>query len=434
MRIKDKAYVALGIAMIELAVTPVLLAVSGYGTSGHAVLSNTLSLLFYVFLVGSVSSLAISFAKDRMHGLIGIFRNRSMLALLIVAGLLNDAVSQALLGIGSIGTNPGIGAIVFRTWIIMVAILMPLVLRNKVTKIQLLATMFGLAGAYVIVSNGTLLTINMQELPYVAILLLSALAVTFSTLIMKKYNADTMGTIALFNVSSAMFLGIFMLFFNHASAFAFTPTTVFTIFFLGIVAYAVGTTLYFYSLRVLGPMIIGNIILVVPFLTIFISWFAIGTAIKPYYFIAAVLLSVGIVIQQRFSKAPEHIKSKAGAPGMTIFDISGVFADTKSLAISSSMMGDKRALCVKLSGAVDYDRLNQVSGKYGCLAFTTDRLHEEVTGDELDFIRDITGLSSGETALVGVGKADMVERAFEELHGSMQYGTSEESNVYTKSE
>ncbi|MHB1830502.1 MAG: DMT family transporter [Candidatus Micrarchaeaceae archaeon] len=433
MKIKNKAYIAIGIAMVELAVTPVLLAVSGYGASGHAVLSNTLSLLFYVFLVGSVSSLAISYAKDRMQGLFSIFKNTNMLVLLIVAGLFNDAISQALLGIGSIGTNPGIGAIVFRTWIIMVAILMPLVLRNKVTKIQLLATMFGLAGAYVIVSNGTLLTINMQELPYVAILLLAALAVTFSTLIMKKYNADTMGTIALFNISSAMFLGIFMLFFNHASAFAFTPTTVFTIFFLGIAAYAVGTTLYYYSLRVLGPMVIGNIILVVPFLTIFISWLAIGTAIKPYYFIAAALLSVGIVVQQRFSKAPEHIKSKAGAPGMTIFDISGVFADTKSQAISSSMMGDRRALCIKLNGAMDYDRINQVSGKYGCLAFTTDRLHEEVTGDELEFIKDITGLNNGETALVGVGKADMIEQTFKELHGNMQYG-AEDSNIYTKSE
>ena len=433
MKIKDKAYIAIVIAIVELAVTPVLLVVSGYGASSHAVLSNTLSLLFYVFLVGSIASLAISYAKDRMHGLFSIFRDRNMLVLLMVAGLFNDAISQALLGIGSIGTNPGIGAIVFRTWIIMVAILMPLVLRNKVTRIQLLATMFGLAGAYVIVSNGTLLAINMQELPYVAILLLAAIAVTFSTLIMKKYNADTMGAITLFNISSALFLGIFMMFFNHASAFAFTPTTVFTIFFLGIMAYAIGTTLYFYSLRVLGPMIVGNIILVVPFLTIFISWIAIGTAIKPYYFAAAALLSVGIIIQQRSAKAPEHIKSNAAASGMTIFDISGVFADTKSGTISGFMMGDRRALCVKLSGGMDYDRIDRVSEKYGCLAFTTERLHEEVTSDELDFIKDITGLNSGETALVGVGKADMIERAFEELH-RIQDGASIDSDIYTKSE
>ncbi len=433
MKMQNKAYIAIGIAAIELAITPILLTISGHAVSGQSSLLSTISLLFYVFIVGSIASLAISYKKDRMTGFLSIFADRNTLILLLAAGLLNDAISQTLLGIGSIGTNPGIGAIIFRTWTIMVVILAPILLRNKVTKIQIAATILGFIGAYIIISNGTLLSINMQELPYVIILFGAALAVTFSNLIMKRHNADTVGTIALFNISSALFLGIYMLLTNQAPALAFTPINMFTIFFLGIVAYAIGSTLYFYSLRILGPMVIGNIILVIPFLTILLSSLTLGTPIKAYYFAAAAMLSAGIFIQQRFTKAPEHIRLSKKRYGALIFDISGVFSNTKSSKISWYIMGNSRALCMKLNGNIDYDKVGRISSKYGCLAFTTDKLHEGVDVDELNFIKEITGLKNNETALVGIGHANKVEQALDEIHnpsndaldGRLRYTKSE---------
>ena len=431
MKIAHKAYLAIFIAIVELAITPILLSVSGYGASSQSTLSNTLSLLFFVFIVGSIASLAISYAKDKMRGLRRILENRNTLMLLIAAGLFNDAISQALLGIGSIGTNPGIGAIIFRTWTIMVVILSPLVLRNKVSKIQLAGTMLGFAGAYLIISNGTLISINGAQLPYMAALLLAALAATFSNLIMKRHNTDTIGTIALFNIASAAFLGIFMVFLNHGPTFAFTTTNIFTIFFLGLVAYAIGSMLYFYSLRILGPMMIGNIILVVPFLPILVSWLAIGTPIKAYYFAAAILLSVGIAVQQKFTKAPEHIRFRNNPASTPILDITGVFANTKSGMISEFIMGNGRALCIKLNSAIEDNEISSASSRYGCLIFTTDRPCKEVSADESSFIRDIISLKDGENALVGIGRADRVEKAFDELHLPKSLLPE---HIYTKSE
>jgi drug/metabolite transporter (DMT)-like permease len=409
MKILYGGLIALGLALTELALLPVVLSIGG---SGIGVVPQ----LFYAFLIGTITSLVVSYAVDRMAGLMKILRSGRFLLIIVVAGLLNNVISQLMLGVGTLGTNPIVAATVFRVWVIMSAVLVPLVLRQKVTKVQLLATIIGFAGIYVIATGGTLLSINASSVPYVAILLGSALCVVYPNLAMKKYNVDVFGAIAIFNMASLAFILAIALATGTSVLVPLNESVIIAVLFLGIAAYGIGSSLYYYALKTFGPLFIGNSILAVPFLTILFSALILDTPVHLYYIAAAVLLSAGIFMQQRLSKAPEHIKKRHSlADELRIFDVTSAFVNNRGDVISRLIEGDNKAFAIKINGHEGFTREHScLFDKYGCVAFTNTEAHSEVRKKELDFVNEIMDAKPGETVVIGIGSTDGLERSFSE--------------------
>lgn len=186
MKLAYSGFIALVVALLELSLLPVMLDIGGKSI-------GTITLLFYAFLVGSVTSLIVSYYMNRMQGIIEIVKSRKVFGVIVIAGLLNDVISQLFLGIGTVGTNPIIGATIFRTWVIIAALFVPLTLKQKVDKIQYIATIIGFLGVYVLATNGSFISINLADLPFILILFGSALCTVYPNLAMKKYNVDTLG-------------------------------------------------------------------------------------------------------------------------------------------------------------------------------------------------------------------------------------------------
>ena len=409
MRISYKGTVALAIVVLEISLWSIFLQIGG---SSIGILPE----LFYGFLIGSVVSVSLSLAKDRGKGLLSIVKDPSIFTIMLVAGLLNDIFTQLFLGIGTLGTNPAIGAIVFRSWIIFAALLTPLILKQKVSVKQFLATLVGFLGVYVILSNGSLFSFNTAQAPFIGILLMAAGCSTFSILIMNKYNVDTAGAVAIFNVASFIVASIMILITHTSLNVAFTPVTTLSILFLGTIAYGVGTMLYYYSTKILGPLITGNSIIIVPFLTIVLSFLIIGTQIKVYYILAALLAGIGVMLQRRYSLHPERIMKSSGLKKLQIFDVTGAFVNNSSKEIGSSIRGSNRAFAVKLNSMnFDEEYHSAIFSKRNCIAFTNTKPHRMTQTDEMDFINDIMGLKNGGTALIGIGNPKSLENSFEEF-------------------
>ena len=403
MRISRKGALALAIALLELSFLPIMLGVGGAKI-------GSIQLLFYTFIVAAAVSLPISYVYDK-EGLLKLLKSRKSLAIIVVAGLCNNAVSQLLLSVGTVGTNPSISAIVFRSWILIAALMTPFILRIKVSKAQLGVTVLGFMGLYLMVSNGTALSINMAQLPYLSMLIASAAVYSISPLIMRLYNTSLTASIAVFNITSVAFMALIAPVFHTSLAITFTVQSAGIILFLGVVTYGIGTTLYFYSYRRLNPIFVSNAIFAVPFMTIFLSALLVGTPIKAYYIYSLAIIVAAVVVQQRLAtKVSEHISRERELKRIQIFDVTSAFVNNNDMM--ELMREDGRALAVKQGMAgLDIKEHAALFDKHRCLFFTNLQVHDKVNTSEIEFISEVVGLQPNEVVLVGVGNAADVERA-----------------------
>ncbi len=410
MNVRQKAALALAFVVFELSFWSIFLKIGG---SSIGIIPQ----LFYGFLVGFVVSLVLSIAVDRGKGIASIAKDRRMLLMVIIIGLLNNALTQLFLGMGTIGTNPSIGAVVYRSYVIFAALLLPFVVRQKVKKMQLLACVVGFLGVYVVLSGGTLLTFNPSTLPYMVLLLIAALCTTFSSLFITKYTFNMFGAVVLFNLFSLIFMAVLAAATHTSLSVAFTPVSIISILFLGAFAYGIGSSLVYYSIKVYGPLLFGNVILVVPFLSIVFAALVAGTPIMSYYLIAAVLMSAGVLLQRRYSKVMERATSKKLLEKLPVFDVTGAFIGNKSPEIANQILGGNRALAIKLDKNTIYED-SQHGGmfrKRNCLAFTNVRPTNDIKREEIEFINDVLGHEANETILIAIGNPDSLEGAFEEF-------------------
>jgi drug/metabolite transporter (DMT)-like permease len=411
MNVRQKAAIALTFVVFELSFWSIFLKVGGNSI-------GILPQLFYGFLVGLIVSLALSLAIDRGGGIMSIVKDRRMLIMVIIIGLLNNALTQLFLGIGTLGTNPSVGAIVYRSYVIMVALLTPLIIKQKVKRMQMLACVIGFLGIYVILSGGTLFTFNASTAPFMILLLVSALCTTFSALFINRYTFNALGAVVIFNLASLLFISGLAAATNTSLIVTFTPSAIVSVLFLGAFAYGIGTALVYYSIKVYGPLLFGNVILLVPFLTIFFASLVAGTPVLWYYLLAAILMSTGVILQRRYSKVAERATSNKLLQKLTIFDITGAFISNKGQVITNQIRGGNRALAIKLDKNITYDAGSDGDEfrKRNCIVFTSNAPHEDAKPDEIDFIKEIIGASSDETVLVAMGNPDNIESAFEEFY------------------
>ena len=411
MTVSNKGLIALAIVVIEISLWPVFLQVGG---SKIGIFPE----LFYGFLAGSIISLFICVIRDGGKGLLSIIKKPEIFAIMLIAGLFNDAFTQIFLGVGTLGTNPSISSIIFRSWVIIVAFMTPFVLKQKVNAKQIAATLIGFLGIYVILSGGTLFTFNQGQVQFIGILFLATICSSISILIMNRYNVDTAGAIAIFNVISFITIAIIMMQTHTSINVPITTSTLFSILFLGIIAYGIGTMLYYYSAKSLGPLITGNVILAVPFMTILFSFLIVDTPIKTYYIIAAALTTIGILFQRKYSSLPERVTRKAALKSLQIFDVTSAFINNNNNSVATNIWGGNRAFALKLV-SMDYDipLHGAIFKKHNCVVFTNNIPLNGVKAEEIVNVNKLTKINpnSNEQILIGMGNPKDLEESFEEF-------------------
>ncbi|MEM0086813.1 MAG: EamA family transporter [Candidatus Micrarchaeaceae archaeon] len=410
---RTKGYILLSSIVVELAFWPIFFDIG----------SNALGMplfLFYSFLISTAILGIIVIAKKR-DGLKQIAKRKKTFYVLAVSGFLNAFLSAALLTIGITHTTASLAGVVYRSWPLLMVPFIPLVVRTKVNRYQVASLLIGFAALYIALTQGTLISVNYTYAPYIALLFIAALAVALSNVLIKSQNADVYAQNLIFDTVAAV--SFFALVLATGAHFGgnFTLGAIAAILFTGGIAYSIGSVFFYYSLKALEPTIVGNAMLLVPFLTFAFSAVFLGEKIYLYYLILGMVVVGGIVIQRLApEKVPERVPKNAGVMA-TIFDLTSAFVDNRDPEIYNHISGTGRALCVKGSAAdayesLDFGRKREIAERYGCIMFTNRKPHPGVADSELRFIRDVLGIDEDDPLLVGIGEPSKVEEAIKDIN------------------
>ncbi len=416
MKILYKGLLALVFVIAESALVTIALQIGGSAI-------GAVPMLLYSSLLGTLVILVVIYLQDRGKELSVLVKDRKGVAILFVAGLFGFGVGTLALTWGTIGTTPSVSAIVYRTYPIMIAIFTPLALKQRVSRRQLFALILGIVGVAIVLSDGGLATVNMAELPYVALVMFSALATAASTLAIRAYNTSTSAYMLLGNLSSLALAILLILFFHMSIALTFSIPVVLSILLIGGIEMGVGTLLFYYCYRTFSTTTAGLGMLAIPFLTVMLSFALLGTPIHSYYFVAAIMLTLGVLVQEGVFKAPEHISSKNATAHAQIYDITSAFLDTNVEAIRRVVRGNGRVLAVKLHNA-NYGKVRDMLAQSqaedtGSNIVYTHADDRYVSRDQERFITEIIGREDHETVLIVAGQPDKGEGLLNDIFASL---------------
>ena len=416
MKLRSKAFLLLAFNIIGIGIYPVML-------KAGAISEDVLSFMLLVFGIATAVSFAYLLASNELENFKGLIKDRKTFYLLAFAGLLDYGIASGLEMIALVHLPANLAAIVRRSWVLLMVPFLPLVLKLKVNRYQLLGLALGFVAIYLVFTSGTLITISYSELPWLMLLILTALSLALANVLIKSRQASLPVELFLFNASTFAFYALalpvahFLL--GYRIVMNFSILDVSAILFLGLFTYFIGTYFYFFALKVLEPTTIGNATLAAPFVTFGFAFLVFHEQVYAYYLLLAALIIAGVVIQE---KAPKKtlLRSKNEFKNL-LFDISGAFAESKSEVVNAYFSGSGRALAMPIDaelGESAKDVMDKVASQYGCIVFDLKKPVHGIGEKEVEFIKDVLGISEGQvgkSVLIGIGKPESIESAFKDL-------------------
>ncbi len=409
MDMKLYGYVLLFSALMVTAITPIAY-VLGNGI-------NPIALMLLVSIAGTIISFAIAYAKGTLNQVKTYFTTRSGLYAILSFSLLLYVALSLIFSYVTHYVNADLVAVIYRSWPLMLILMAPVLMHERMTKYDTLGVIVGFSSLAVTLIGGTAISIPVQYLPFVLLLLLGAFFDAFGSGVSKRYNYELTSSVFAYNVV-ALAVFVPLAFFSGSIAFSgFTMNTALAVLILGAVQNVLLGFLFVGSFRRVKTSVASNVLIASPFFTMLLSAFFLNTPIEPYYLVVAAGVAFGILIQQMQPKSSNYISKNRD---MTIFDVTSAFVNSKSEIIYNGIKGESRALAFfvdtkDFGKAVKPSELSY-SGE-DCFVFTDKRPHKEVAKAEIDFIKDILGTDENKTVFIGIGKPLAVEEKFAEFKG-----------------
>lgn len=405
MSIKSIGYTFLVVSLLTGALTPIVLKLAtGFGIVEFFMLTYLIGIpLSYLLVVGTRKrqELRTYLKAPKKVALIGLMGVLTYLPFEVAILYAEHFVSAAL------------ATVVFRINPLLMLVFIPTLLRERLSRNQIIALMLAFIGVYFALTGGQLTSIfNNPDLGIVSLLVLSALSYALSTLFMKKYIFDMASGIVIFNIV------LFALF-----AIAFVATGMITsplslvavgaMLYVALMNNVIGFYAYFSAFRLLKTTFVTNFYFLSPFITLFFANLLLGEAIEPYYVLIAVLVTTGLIIQKFDKVGGTYLAAKPERTrNFVIFDVSGAFANTGEAAISAVLNDGGRVLAVNLpSRHRETIGKRLAEGDYSNV-FTGE--HKGIS-NEIAFVRDMIGSKPEDTVLLKAGSFDEGEAFFGDM-------------------
>lgn len=417
MDIKLYGYLLLFSALMVTAVVPI-----AYVLGSNI---SPITLMLLVSLAGTIISFVVSYLKGTLKNVKIFFTTKNGLLAMLSFGILSYTLLSLIFSYVTHYVSADLLAVIYRSWPLMLILMAPFLLRERMTKYDAIGVIVGFSSLAVILLGGTSISLPLRYLPFVFLILLGAFFDAFVSGVSKRYNYELTSSIFSYNlVSFMLFLPLAILFgsFNFSG---FSSSTMIGVIILGALQNVLLTFLFVASFRTVKTSIASNAFIVSPFLTMLLSGIFLGTPIEPYYLVVAVGVVAGIMIQRMQPRGSAY-RSKAGH--ITMYDVTSAFVNSRSERIYAAIRGESRALAF----FVDTSRMepehrdaliNRWHGWDGeVLMFTDKKPHADVQQSELDFIKDIVGAKDNHMVFVGMGDPAKVERRFTELNDYIGLG------------
>ncbi|MEM0149221.1 MAG: EamA family transporter [Candidatus Micrarchaeaceae archaeon] len=403
MNIRSKGYAMLGMALLLSAAMPIAFKLGSN--------ISPIKLMFFASMLGTFTSLAVMLSKRTARNSIEYFTKRKPFLVMATFGILDYTLLTLILAYATHFVSAALAAVVYRSWALILVLLAPIVVRERVTKYEVAAVLIGFSGFAIVTLQGTPLSMPLDALPFVGLILLGAFFDAFVNAVTKRYSYELTSSIFAYNVIAfAIFLPLAIAS-GQAGIAGITISDIIAIIFIGAVVDVALTFAFVGSIRMLDVATVGNANMLVPFITMLLAFLLLGEQIYWYYFAIAIAVTIGIAVQRLAPKSSNYIAKSKSRLSNTIFDVSGAFVSTGNPKIYNVLKGNGRALAVLAEGPIAPS--SDFSEK--CIVFTSDAPIEGVSIEEMNFIKELLSPNEGQSIVVGIGEPDEIERAFEKL-------------------
>lgn len=389
---------------------------------------SVITLLFYMSIVGTVAAFFMMLAKKGTKQLKGMFKNRNLLFSLVISGALSFVISPLALAYATHYVSADLSAVILRTWPILLLLLAPFVIREKITKWELAGVIIGFAGLGATLVGGTAISLPAYELPFVGVVLVAALAEALSAAVSKRYNYELTASVFVYNVISLLIFAPLALYANAWQLPAITSSVLVSILFLGIFTEAIFAYAFYGGLRLVKTSIASTSFIICSFITMLLSAILLGEAVEPYYVVIAITVVAGVLVQKFAPKAAGNFitsKRKDNFPS-ALYDVTAAFVNTHNPVIMKTMKGNGRVLAFSTKFnepiAKVHKRLRGLGHKN--LMLFTDKSDGVATQNEIEFVREIVGCSDDELLVFGSGDPEETTEKFFDIKNSVDKGNS----------
>ena len=424
MDIKKKAYIMITLALIGGALFPIALKVAVDGGV------NIYSFLFFAYLIATVASFLLVVATGKLSKLKRYVANPKEFIIIAISGF----AFAGLIYYGIIYSEQFISAtlatVVYRLQPLLMLPFIPLLLRERITKMQVVALSLGVIGIYIAVTGGNPFAFALGANSTIVLGLLAIVLVSTSAMVFfKRHTTDMECTMFIIN---SMSLPVAFLLFLYSGAHipTLTPSMIAALLYMGIPMMTFVTYFYFRAFRTLKTTFVSNYYCLSPFITASVAAVLLSETIQPYYLVIAAMVGVGILIQSFDKKGGTYVSMnksqvKSDRP---IFDVTSAFLNTKCETIESTMKGSGRVLAVKLSCKV-HEKLKatgsyDTAGRGKKIFFYTHSDRDLVSDEERRFLSEIMGTGDDETVLMCAGRPEESEQFFDMIGASQHNSDS----------
>ncbi|MDE1824031.1 MAG: EamA family transporter [Candidatus Micrarchaeota archaeon] len=408
MQIKSRAYAFVITSLFTGSLLPIMLFFSSS--------VDIFEFFMVTYLIAIAFAMALVVKTKKMDTVVSYLKDWKKLGTIALIGLLSYIPIEYAIAYAEHFVSASLATVVFRTNPLLMLLLLPVVLRERLTKYQIGALLLAFAGLYIAVTGGDLFGLwGNADIYIVLFLIAAALAYAFSSVLMKKHVFDIDASILLFNVTMFAFSAIMFLATGvHFSSIS--PLVLLAMFYVGVANNIVGFYTYFYGFRILKATVVTNIFFLSPFMTILFAHIILGETIHLYYIAIAVLVSIGMMIQRLDKHGGTYHSSSSNR--FTIFDVTGAFANTGELAINRAIDNGGRVFAVKLEGR-HRQKLDELL-REGNHANVYMGDNPQISG-ESTFCKDIMGVKDDDHVVLRVGDTKSNEEFFSDLSSRIEY-------------
>ncbi len=418
MQIKLRAYLFITFSLVGGALFPLALKVAD--NNGISIFA----FMFMAYLIAAPASLLLVLARKKAAKLRGYLMNPKEFLLIGTMGFLSVAFADYGLIYAEQFVSASLATVIYRMQPLLMLLFLPILLKEKVSKIQIAALAIAFVGIYIALTGGSFSVFSGANELTITFLVFMTLIVSFSTVFLKRYTSDMESSMFMFNIV-ALAIASFLFIYSGAAFPILNPGTFAALLYIGIIANIAVPFFYYSSFRVLKTTFVTNLYFLSPFITILFAGLLLNEPIYAYYLIIAVLVAIGISIQRLDKKGGTYVSrgSKAAENYLQIFDVTSAFTNTKVGAIDTTMRGSGRVLAVKLDSR-SYERIKEEVRKElerlgRPLFIYTNSDGHLVSEEENKFISDILEVRENETVLMSAGNPEESERLFDDVNNRL---------------
>ncbi|MGC8629051.1 MAG: EamA family transporter [Candidatus Micrarchaeia archaeon] len=409
MDIRLLANTYLVLALILGAMTPVMLDIASS--------LNISEFLFFAYGIGAVTAFAVLFATGRKERLMQYVESPKSFVQIAFIGLLNYAFLEFGLTYAEKFISASLATVVYRSYPLLMLIFLPIVLREKVTKYQLLALSLGLAGIYLAFTGGSLAFAAVTNATMVLLVVIVALASALATVLVKKYSFDMITGMFIFNLANMILFGLATIA-SGLPLSSFGAKGLVALLYIGVVYNVFVGFMYYSAFRMLKSTFVANVYFLSPFITLLFANLILGEAVKPYYLAIAALVAVGIVIQKFDTLGGTYLrknKSSEDTGKPMLFDVTSAFVNTKDDAIYKVISKGGRVLAMNIGSAPrnTVERTISAMRQKGLLVYAD--YHNMVKKEEKAFVREAVGAHENDCVIMCAGPQELAESTLDSL-------------------